>query len=237
MSDLLGSFNRSQKIKSISDLICQCLVSMFNAYNSSIHNQASLVHIYNEYEAICEGQRQKELETFCNNYLSFRVPYNTSYQDCSLNYLNFCSSYDGQNQNNKARAALVFFIFFVLVGCILCCSLVFDNQNPYFNEGWSFPNLNAGPAAAFNSLNNTINIRDYINRQINTLGVEGLDEVTVEDENLTCVICMDKFVEDRQNVVVSLECNHLFHRNCLLPWFQEHQSCPICREEQFQDNL
>ena len=70
-------------------------------------------------------------------------------------------------------------------------------------------------------------------RRINNLGVEGLDEVIVEDEDLSCVICLDKFAEDRQNPAVALDCEHIFHRSCLLPWFQEHQSCPTCRAEQF----
>lgn len=27
-----------------------------------------------------------------------------------------------------------------------------------------------------------------------------------------------------------LDCQHLFHRECILPWFERHDTCPICRK-------
>ena len=42
-----------------------------------------------------------------------------------------------------------------------------------------------------------------------------------------CCICLD----DVNILWIKLECNHIFHRNCALSWFERVQSCPICRTE------
>lgn len=48
---------------------------------------------------------------------------------------------------------------------------------------------------------------------------------TFSPENKECSICL----EDNTNV--KLNCNHHFHENCILDWFQHDVSCPICRSE------
>ena len=31
--------------------------------------------------------------------------------------------------------------------------------------------------------------------------------------------------------MMDLPCNHYFHEECLMPWLNQHDSCPICRFE------
>ena len=31
--------------------------------------------------------------------------------------------------------------------------------------------------------------------------------------------------------MMDLPCNHYFHEECLMPWLDQHDSCPICRFE------
>ncbi|CAJ0568190.1 unnamed protein product, partial [Mesorhabditis spiculigera] len=49
------------------------------------------------------------------------------------------------------------------------------------------------------------------------------------DNETQCTTCMDTFRLDEP--VLQLNCNHIFHRDCLVPWFERHRTCPICRQE------
>lgn len=64
--------------------------------------------------------------------------------------------------------------------------------------------------------------------------VEGLPSVEVTKELLSsdssqCAVCMDEFelgAEAKQ-----MPCKHVFHSDCILPWLELHNSCPVCRHE------
>lgn len=47
--------------------------------------------------------------------------------------------------------------------------------------------------------------------------------------NTTCAICIDDFKCEDQLIKLP-KCNHIFHRNCILPWFARNNTCPICRQ-------
>ena len=53
------------------------------------------------------------------------------------------------------------------------------------------------------------------------------DNTTIDDDGLDCCICLDKFVENGESVV--LKCNHRFHTNCIINWFEQELTCPLCR--------
>lgn len=52
---------------------------------------------------------------------------------------------------------------------------------------------------------------------------------------LSCSICNDEFAcstcvaHPIESEVLKLKCGHSFHLPCILPWFEEHRSCPCCR--------
>ena len=42
-----------------------------------------------------------------------------------------------------------------------------------------------------------------------------------------CVICSEKI--NKNDLVSILMCNHYFHSNCILKWYELKKNCPICR--------
>jgi hypothetical protein len=49
-------------------------------------------------------------------------------------------------------------------------------------------------------------------------------------QGLECPVCLCQFAYGEQGVV-RLKCHHVFHRECLDPWFKEHHTCPVCRTD------
>lgn len=45
-----------------------------------------------------------------------------------------------------------------------------------------------------------------------------------EEIDAECSVCFEPI-----RYGMALQCHHCFHRNCLLPWISEHNTCPYCR--------
>ncbi|CAL0313410.1 unnamed protein product [Lupinus luteus] len=64
--------------------------------------------------------------------------------------------------------------------------------------------------------------------------VEGLPEIAITEELLDsdssqCAVCKDTF--ELNEIVKQLPCKHIYHSDCILPWLEMHNSCPVCRYE------
>ncbi|KAG6500641.1 hypothetical protein ZIOFF_040489 [Zingiber officinale] len=56
-----------------------------------------------------------------------------------------------------------------------------------------------------------------------------LTEEEVANADAVCAVCKDGIlVEER---VKRLPCSHLYHKECILPWLEIRNSCPLCRFE------
>ena len=51
--------------------------------------------------------------------------------------------------------------------------------------------------------------------------------VTSDKKDENCSICMSGFEIDEK--ITDLECNHLFHTNCIAEWVMYKPECPCCR--------
>lgn len=53
---------------------------------------------------------------------------------------------------------------------------------------------------------------------------------------IDCSICLEEISFKNKKDIVELDCNHLFHKNCLNPWIRNslrlnnNAGCPLCRE-------
>eukprot|EP00542_Grammatophora_oceanica_P018435 CAMPEP_0194033174 /NCGR_PEP_ID=MMETSP0009_2-20130614/5952_1 /TAXON_ID=210454 /ORGANISM="Grammatophora oceanica, Strain CCMP 410" /LENGTH=232 /DNA_ID=CAMNT_0038673815 /DNA_START=91 /DNA_END=789 /DNA_ORIENTATION=+ len=52
--------------------------------------------------------------------------------------------------------------------------------------------------------------------------------------NPTCSICLDPFEEGV--LIVSSECSHIFHRECVMEWVGKKDDCPMCRQPMWDDD-
>ncbi|KAK4373459.1 hypothetical protein RND71_008843 [Anisodus tanguticus] len=64
--------------------------------------------------------------------------------------------------------------------------------------------------------------------------VEGLPSIKVDEELLRselaqCAVCKDDFELGLD--VKQMPCKHVYHNDCILPWLELHNSCPVCRYE------
>ncbi|XWS63285.1 hypothetical protein CRYUN_Cryun06bG0082200 [Craigia yunnanensis] len=64
--------------------------------------------------------------------------------------------------------------------------------------------------------------------------IDSLPSVKITKNHLNsefnqCAVCMDEFEEGTQ--AKQMPCKHLYHKDCILPWLELHNSCPVCRHE------
>ena len=58
--------------------------------------------------------------------------------------------------------------------------------------------------------------------------------LTVEHQPSDCIICTETIKTG--DTCVQLECRHIFHEGCVLPWLDLHNTCPYCRFEMETDD-
>ena len=44
-----------------------------------------------------------------------------------------------------------------------------------------------------------------------------------------CTVCQESI--NKGDIAAKLPCSHIYHKSCILPWFESHNSCPVCRYE------
>ena len=76
----------------------------------------------------------------------------------------------------------------------------------------------------------------YGNPPASKNSIEKLETFKINSEKLkgfgvenTCAVCKDEFVIGQDCLL--MPCSHHYHKECLLPWLNERNSCPVCRFE------
>jgi hypothetical protein len=50
--------------------------------------------------------------------------------------------------------------------------------------------------------------------------------ISTETQEL-CTVCQDLYKEGDR--ALKLPCNHMYHKDCIVPWLESHNTCPTCR--------
>ena len=59
---------------------------------------------------------------------------------------------------------------------------------------------------------------------------ESIEYSTLVDPSLnSCVICIEDFKP--HDICIVLSCEHIYHKDCVVPWIESNNTCPICRVE------
>ncbi|CAN4087869.1 unnamed protein product [Withania somnifera] len=64
--------------------------------------------------------------------------------------------------------------------------------------------------------------------------VAGLPDIKITAELLDsdssqCAVCKDTFELGEEGK--QMPCKHIYHKDCIMPWLEMHNSCPVCRYE------
>ncbi len=73
--------------------------------------------------------------------------------------------------------------------------------------------------SCFNSVTDNASINPIDNLQTLIITNNIIDDV--------CSICLEEFKYDEE--LKKLKCDHIFHKDCLEPWLNNNNKCPICR--------
>ena len=46
-------------------------------------------------------------------------------------------------------------------------------------------------------------------------------------DDTMCPICLEDFDETKH--IVYLDCQHIYHEDCIIEWINKDPSCPLCR--------
>uniref|UniRef100_A0A087X6C5 RING-type E3 ubiquitin transferase n=1 Tax=Poecilia formosa TaxID=48698 RepID=A0A087X6C5_POEFO len=61
--------------------------------------------------------------------------------------------------------------------------------------------------------------------------IRNLPTLEITDEHvasgLECSVCKEDYSVGEN--VRQLPCNHMFHNDCIVPWLEQHDTCPVCR--------
>ena len=81
-----------------------------------------------------------------------------------------------------------------------------------------------------NYIVNRINERNQRINNRRPLNINSINTLVVCEElpDNTCSVCLEEFKED--DIIKKLNCNHIFHKDCLEPWLNNNRNCPLCRQ-------
>lgn len=118
-------------------------------------------------------------------------------------------------------------------------SFQFHEYNEMVIELENAPNFNFGDYYLGSNMDELIeqlseNDTNYEISPASKSAIEALPNIKITEQDsssyysLQCAVCQeDKFEVNEE--VKQMPCEHIFHANCIIPWLELHNSCPLCR--------
>ncbi|OMJ85193.1 hypothetical protein SteCoe_13505 [Stentor coeruleus] len=114
--------------------------------------------------------------------------------------------------------------------------------NLFFDNIPGFSEVEFTPIGGFRSESRTFSIAEILSHLVsmhperstpaNPVVVSQIPTITMSQsllrDNPTCTICQEEFRVGE--MLKKLRCGHIYHGDCLMPWFQAKDTCPVCRE-------
>lgn len=64
---------------------------------------------------------------------------------------------------------------------------------------------------------------------VEALPVVKISKELLDSDSSQCAVCKDSFELGEE--AKQMPCKHIYHSDCILPWLELHNSCPVCRHE------
>ena len=65
------------------------------------------------------------------------------------------------------------------------------------------------------------------NRPLEAKYIRMIEKMKMGKSSKECAVCIKKFKTGC--VIFKLPCKHVYHKDCMKPWFDKQSSCPLCR--------
>jgi hypothetical protein len=72
-------------------------------------------------------------------------------------------------------------------------------------------------------------IKDDVLKTMKTVKYSTIDQKSKGDRNVQCSICLCEYEDD--DLVNHLQCDHIYHNECINQWFKTNSKCPVCKSD------
>lgn len=72
------------------------------------------------------------------------------------------------------------------------------------------------------------NINDSLRNSLLTKIEDKKSSYEKDNENDNCSICLENF--KKKDKIITLDCGHYYHDECITNWLKKDETCPLCRE-------